>query len=108
MTSSDEQNMLSQPAAPHGVDLERINRLVADLEQELAKAPTDSQDLQEVRNEIQTLKNLLGSSRGSHPVAGEELHTVRASIQKMTATIESEVLKDSPYIAEIGRILGMI
>jgi hypothetical protein len=108
MTSSEEKNTLSPPSDAQGINLDRVQRLVADLEQELAKAPADNPDLQDLRKEILTLKNVLGSPRVTHAVAGEELHSVRASLQKMTATIEGEVLKDSPYIAEIGRILGMV
>lgn len=108
MTSSSENNT-APPATPRqGLDLERINRLISDLEQELANAPEDTPNLQDVKEEIETLKNVLKSPKTKEGWIAEGLHGIRASLQVMTARVEGEVLKDSPYIAEIGRILGLV
>ncbi|MDB5758276.1 MAG: hypothetical protein JWM30_1565 [Burkholderia sp.] len=87
-------------------NLERINRLVSDLEQELARAP-DRDEVQRLRHEIEILRTALNASAG-RDVNDEDLHSARSSFQRMSAAVENEVLKDSPYIAEIGRILGMV
>ena len=87
-------------------NLERINHLVSDLEQELARAP-DRDEVQRLRNEIEILRTALNASAG-RDVNDEDLHSARSSFQRMSAALENEVLKDSPYIAEIGRILGMV
>jgi len=87
--------------------LDRVRTLVAAMEQELAAAPADRQDVQALRQEIDHLKQLLASG-GEHGQVKEKLHTVRGTLQDMTARVESEVLQDSRYIAEIGRILGLV
>jgi hypothetical protein len=94
--------------ASHGPqwNLDRINRLVSDLEQELARAP-DRDEVQRLRNELEVLRSALNASAG-RDVSEEDLHSARSSFQRMSAAVENEVLKDSPYIAEIGRILGMV
>jgi len=108
MTSPTEKNP-SSSATPHqGFDLERINRLVANLEQELANAPDDIPKLQDLREEIETLKNVLKSPKTKEGWIAEGLHDIRAALQDAAARVEGEVLKDSPFIAEIGRILGMV
>jgi hypothetical protein len=87
-------------------NLERINHLVSDLEQELARAP-DRDEVQRLRQEIEVLRTALNASAG-RDVNDDDLHSARSSFQRMSAAVENEVLKDSPYIAEIGRILGMV
>jgi len=88
------------------MNLERINLLVSDLEQELARAP-DREDVQRLRHELEVLRTALNASAG-RTATDEEMHSARSSFQRMSAAVENEVLKDSPYIAEIGRILGMV
>jgi len=88
--------------------LDRVRSLVAAMEHELAHAPADRPDVQALRQEIDTLKQLLASGDSQHGLVKEKLHTVRGTLQDMTARVESEVLQDSRYIAEIGRILGLV
>jgi len=85
---------------------ERISRLVSDLEQELANA--DIPHAAELREEIATLKQLLAAPSGEEGWIRERLHSIRNTLQDMTAKVEGEVLRDTPYIAEIGRILGLV
>lgn len=87
--------------------LDRVRSLVAAMEQELAAAPADREDVQALRQEIDHLKQLLANDN-EHGQVKERLHSVRGTLQDMTARVESEVLKDSRYIAEIGRILGLV
>lgn len=108
MTAHTNQQPASQTAQHPEFSLERISRLVSDLEQELAKAPVDIPNVQELREEIKTLKHALASPEEKDEGIGEKLHEIRNAFQDLTARIEGEVLKDSPYIAEIGRILGMV
>jgi hypothetical protein len=88
-------------------NLERIHALIAELEIELAKAPPGT-DLQNLRDEITTLKNVLNSPKVKEGWIRESLHSVRNGIEEMAQTVEGTVLKDSPSIAEIGRILGLM
>ena len=93
--------------APPPFNLERIHALIAELETELAKAPPGA-DLQDLRDEIETLKNVLNSPKVKESWVRESLHSVRSGIEEITQTVEGTVLKDSPSIAEIGRILGLM
>jgi hypothetical protein len=88
-------------------NLDRIHALIGELEVELANAPPGA-DLQDVRDEIETLKNVLKSPKVKEGWIRESLHSVRTGIEDMTQTVEGTVLKDSPSIAEIGRILGLM
>ena len=91
------------PAAGPQLDLARVNRLIADLEEEVAKAPADAPGMQDLRDEIETLKNVLGSPKAKHDWIEDGLHSVRDAAQ----AVKGEVMRESVYIAEIGRILGL-
>ena len=98
----------SSPRHPE-FSLERISRLVTELEQELANAPADIPNGQQLREEITTLKQVLASSNQEEsPRIEERLHAIRGGLEDMTARVEGEVLRDGYYIAEIGRILGLV
>jgi hypothetical protein len=90
-------------------NLERINRLVSDLEQELARAPAHP-DVERMRAELEVLRGAINAQTGRAPgeVGEEHIESARSSFQRMTATVENEVWRDSPFITEIGRILGMV
>jgi hypothetical protein len=107
MTFSDKQNGLSE-STPQQFSIGRINRLISDLELELAKAPSDTPNLHSLREEIEALKHTLQSDQTTPAHVSEGLHTIRGRLHNMTEVVEGEILKDSPYIAEIGRILGMV
>ncbi|HEY4316010.1 MAG TPA: hypothetical protein VGN04_00255 [Herbaspirillum sp.] len=109
---SPEATMLDNNTTPpndtrSSFNLERIHALIAELEIELANAPPGA-DLQDVRDEIETLKNVLKSPKVKEGWIRESLQSVRNGIEDMTQTVEGTVLKDSPSIAEIGRILGLM
>lgn len=104
---TDSQNS-SVPTAQHAdFSLERISRLVSDLEQELAKAPSGSPGLSALHDEINMLKQTLAGTDQSDK-AVEQLHGIRSSLTEFAASVEGEVLKDTPYLTELGRILGFI
>ncbi len=88
--------------------LERIARLVSDLEQELAGAPAGSPKLDALRAEIEVLKRTLASPDGAQPALTEQLHGVRGRLDDVVASVEGEALRDTPYLIEIGRILGLV
>jgi hypothetical protein len=88
--------------------LERVSRLVAELEQELANAPSDLRNAGELKEEIASLKSALASRGDDEGWIRERLHAVSDTLRNVSAEVEGEVLRDTPYIAEIGRILGMV
>ncbi len=88
--------------------LERISRLVSDLEQELAAAPADSPKIVALRAELDDLKRALASPEGHTPELESRLHGVRGRLDDIIASVEGEVLRDTRYLTELGRILGLV
>ena len=94
MASEGERN-------PQGeVDLEEVAKLVQSIEEDLAGVRTGSRDIQRLRDEVETLKNVLNSPVRRH-------HWVRDALQDIREAVVAEGIKGSQYVAEIGRILGL-
>jgi len=92
---------------PAKIDLEKVAQLIDALERDLAKVQSGSRDVQLLRDEVETLKNVLNSPiRRTHWVR-EGLHGLRHAIENGLETVVADGLKAGQYIAEIGRILGM-
>ena len=87
----------------HEVDLEAAAKLIATLERDLKKVSGDSADIQRLRDEVETLKNVLNSPVRRHHWVRDGLHSIREALD----TAVAEGLKGGQYIAEIGRILGL-
>lgn len=89
------------------VDVEAAARLVAALEQDLKKLSGSSADIQRLRDEVATLKNVLESPvQRSHWIA-EGLHGVRDVFERVREEVVADGVKGGQYLAEIGRILGL-
>ena len=89
------------------VDLEEVGRLVEAMESDLEKIPGDSPDVRRLKDEVQTLKNVLGSPVRRQHWVRDGLHSIREAMEKALDTAVAEGMKGSRYVAEIGRILGM-
>ena len=87
--------------------LERIARLVSDLEQELAAAPAESLKVQALLAELEALKQTLAEEDGKLGLEAQ-LHSTRHHLDQLLASVEGELLRESHYLAEIGRILGLV
>jgi hypothetical protein len=88
------------PSSPT-IDLDKVAKLVDALEKDLAKAKPDEADIERLRAEIEAIRSLLRSPQPKqHSRVRDRLHSLRA-------TMEGEIWRDAPYLAEIGRILGM-
>ena len=89
------------------IDLDEVARLIEALERDLEKAERGSADVQRLRDEVETLKNVLRSPvRRPHWVR-DALHGIREGFDNTVEAAVAEGLQASRYIAEIGRILGM-
>ena len=91
----------------HEVNLEAAAKLVAALEHDLQKVSGDSRDIQRLKDEVETLKNVLNSPVRRHHWVRDGLHGVREAFENALDNALAEGLKGSRYVAEIGRILGM-
>ncbi len=89
------------------INLEAATRLVEALEQDLQKVSGDSRDIQRLKDEVETLKNVLNSPVRRHHWVRDGLHDIREVFESALDTAVAEGLKGSRYIAEIGRILGL-
>ena len=89
------------------VDLEEVGRLVEALARDLEKIPSGPPDIQRLKDEVQTLKNVLDSPVRRQHWVRDGLHGIRESIENALDTAVAQGVKGGQYIAEIGRILGM-
>jgi hypothetical protein len=89
------------------IDLDEVAKLLAALEQDLASVEGDAKDIQRLKDEVQTLKNVLISPVRRHHWVRDGLHSIRQVFENALDTAVVGGLKGSQYIAEIGRILGM-
>ena len=89
------------------IDLEAVRKLVEALEQDLAKVQSGARDVQVLRDEVETLKNVLDSPVRRHHWVREGLHGVREGFENVVDSAIAEALAASRYIAEIARRLGM-
>lgn len=92
---------------PQEVNLEEVAKLLNTLEQDLAGVRSGSHDIQRLRDEVETLKNVLNSPVRRHHWVRDGLHDIREVFDSALDTVVVEGIKGSRYVAEIGRILGL-
>ncbi|MCC6533115.1 MAG: hypothetical protein IT531_11245 [Burkholderiales bacterium] len=85
------------------IDLQQVERLVAAIEDDLAKVRSGSADVDALRTEVDALKRVLDSSGPAHGPVNERLR----SIHGLMDTLVDDAIQGARYVAEIGRILGM-
>ena len=95
------------PRGSAEIDFEEVSKLIHALERDLAGVRKGSRDVQLLRDEVETLKNVLNSPIRRHHWVREGLHSVREAVENGLETVAADGLKAGQYIAEIGRILGM-
>ena len=93
--------MAGAPGNPQEVDLEEVRKLLDVLENDLEHVSDDAAAVQRLKDEVQTLRNVLDSPVRRHHWVRDSLHGIREAFGTAGAT------KTSQYAAEIGRILGM-
>ena len=69
----------------------------------MARAPADAPGIQDLREEIETLRAVLNSPRTRDHWIDESLRAVRDAAH----AVRGELVRDSVYVTEIGRILGL-
>jgi len=102
MTASDRKE-----DSQRDINLEEVAKLIEALEQDLKKIKDGSHDMQLLRDEVETLKNVLNSPVRRHHWVRDGLHGIQDAFENALDKAIAEGLKGSRYIAEIGRILGM-
>jgi cell division septum initiation protein DivIVA len=89
------------------INLEEVAQLIEALERDLAQVRSGSQDVQRLRDEVETLKNVLNSPIRRHHWVKDGLHSVREGIDDALDSALAEAMKAGQYVSEIGRILGL-
>lgn len=89
------------------IDFEEVARLIHELESDLGKLQGDSRDIQHLRDEIETLKNVLKSPVRRHHWVTDGLHGIRERIHDALDTTLFEGIEINRYVVQIGRILGL-
>ena len=94
-------------ASEQQIDLDEVARLIEALERDLKKVQGSSQDIQHLKDEVETLKNVLKSPVRRHHWVRDALHGIRERIDDALDTAVAEGIEVGRYVAEIGRILGL-
>jgi archaellum component FlaC len=89
------------------IDLDEVARLIEALERDLNRVQGTSKDLQRLRDEVDTLKNVLRSPVRRHHWVRDALHDIRERFDDALDATVAEGIEVSRYVAEIGRILGL-
>lgn len=89
------------------IDLKEVEKLLDAMEQDLKKVQGGTRDVQVLRDEVETLKNVLSSPVRRHHWVRDGLHGIREGFENVVDSAVAEGLRASRYIAEIGRMLGM-
>jgi hypothetical protein len=101
------RNHSTQETKAQRIDLKEVAELIAALERDLAKVAVGSADLRSLKEEVETLRNVLNSPRPREGWVRDGLHDIRAVMEHALGTVAGEAIRDWPYIADIGRMLGM-
>jgi hypothetical protein len=91
------------PPDPARIDLDEVARLVDALEADLARARTDSSQIDALRAEVEQLRNALEAGQPAH----EDEGGVRERLHRLGDVLVSDAFEGSQYITRIGRLLGM-
>ena len=97
-----------RPSATDTASLERISALVSDLEQELSSAPPDSPRVMALKAELALLRRTVSASDGEAEQLRRQLQGTHGKLDDLLASVEGELLRDTRYLAELGRILGLV
>lgn len=102
--------MADDKREPHDapeIDLKEVEKLLEALEEDLKKVQVGTRGVQVLRDEVETLKNVLNSPVRRHHWVRDGLHAIRENFENVVDSALAEALRASRYIAEIGRMLGM-
>lgn len=98
---------MSKPEAAKHIDLEQAAKLIHELERDLAKVQGGTGDVQRLRDEVETLRNLLNSPVQRHHWVSDSLHDIRSLLDETVDEAIYEGTTISRYAADIARILGL-
>lgn len=89
------------------INLEEAGRLIDELERDLAKVRGGSADVQRLRDEVETLRNVLRSPVRRDSWVTDSLHSIRQQLDETVDEAVYEGMTISRYVADVARILGL-
>ncbi len=98
---------MSENGKPKEIDLAQAAQLIDALERDLAKVRGGHADVQRLRDEVETLRNVLNSPVRRDSWISDSLHAIRVQLDETVDEAVYEGMTLSRYAAEVGRILGL-
>jgi hypothetical protein len=98
---------MSENSPRKDIDLEQAARLIDALERDLAKVRSGSADVQRLRDEVETLRNVLNSPVRRDSWINDSLDAIRVQLDETVDEAVYEGMTISRYAAEAARILGL-
>ena len=89
------------------IDIEAAKRLADDLSRTLAQAGGDADKMRELREEVDSLRDILNGPNAQHFWITDRLRAIEAIFERTAVELLADGIKASSYLAEIGRILGV-
>jgi len=89
------------------IDVEAAKRLAEDLSRTLAQAGSDSDKLRELREEVDSLRDILNGPNSQHFWIIDRLRSIESMFERAAVELLADGIKAGNYLAEIGRILGV-
>ena len=88
------------------LDIESARKLVDDLSRQLADAEKNGPKLNELRTEVETLRDILSGPNAQHSWIADRLGAMERVFEQAATELLADGIKAGAYVAEIGRILG--
>lgn len=89
------------------IDYEAAKRLAEDLSAKLANSQSDGDQLRALRDEVDSLRDILNGPNAQHFWVTDRLRSMEAIFERAAVELLADGIKAGNYIAEIGRILGV-
>jgi hypothetical protein len=89
------------------VDIEAAKLLAEDLSRKLAQAGGDSEQVRALRDEVDSLRDILNGPNAQHFWITDRLRSMEVIFERAAVELLADGIKAGGYIAEIGRILGV-
>ena len=89
------------------IDLDAAKLLVEDLSRKLAEAGGDGDKFRELREEVDSLRDILNGPNAQHFWITDRLRSMETIFERAAVELLADGIKAGSYLAEIGRILGV-
>jgi alkylhydroperoxidase family enzyme len=89
-------------------DRQGLLQKLAEFEAELGHLPPDGLDARQLQDDVARLRQHLTEPAPEPSALRDAWQSVRDSAHRTADSVENQVLRDSPAISEIGRIIGLL